>query len=187
MWRNGAATKSKNMTWESSNGDFPHAHTAAVIFSSRSAAKPPPVHPGGFAQKNSQRSDNNTCPLCRKNCRGAPTPFLPRFADAEHGIAFHFHCRFFLLKRFLIPMLPHRGGKIRTVFALSRRLLPKRKQPCRQPTLYPIMAPLCKGSWRQSRLRDCPFGFPFIKNPPDSADRFSQRHRYFGKIKIPDR
>ena len=141
-------------------------HIRQPLYSHPDRQQSPPVHPGGFAQKNSQRSDNNTCPLCRKNCRGAPTPFLPRFADAEHGIAFHFHCRFFLLERFLIPMLPHRGGKIRTVFALSRRLLPKRKQPCRQPTLSPIMAPLCKGSWRQSRLRDCPFGFPFIKTRP---------------------
>ena len=89
MWRNGAATKSKNMTWESSNGDFPHAHTAAVIFSSRSAAKPPGTS-GGLCTKKFSTKRQQYLPLMQKKLPRRPNPFSPPFCRCRtwHSLSF---------------------------------------------------------------------------------------------------
>ena len=186
MWRNGAATKSKNMTWESSNGDFPHAHTAAVIFSSRSAAKPPGTS-GGLCTKKFSTKRQQYLPLMQKKLPRRPNPFSPPFCRCRAWHSLSFSLPVFPPQKISCPHVitsesknPHGFCPFPSAFAKTKAAVP----PTHFKTHY--------GSLVQRELAAKPpeglsVRFSIYKNPPDSADRFSQRHRYFGKIKIPDR
>ena len=186
MWRNGAATKSKNMTWESSNGDFPHAHTAAVIFSSRSAAKPPGTS-GGLCTKKFSTKRQQYLPLMQKKLPRRPNPFSPPFCRCRAWHSLSFSLPVFPPQKISYPHVTTSGRKNPHGFCPFPSAFAKTKAAVPPTHFKPHYGSLVQRELAAKPPEGLSVRFSIYKNPPDSADRFSQRHRYFGKIKIPDR